>query len=144
MNAPLAFEDAAFIRAVYISHFPILIFHFDILVNSKPDHPLGKPQGHFYERANSPTPAHKESVKLRPLRQKNRAKTPPPGQLFSKIQQKTTKHEMINNMFRNTVNYRSPKLLDEWLIWIFQISQIILKPTQEIHYKQVPKYDFNK
>ena len=39
------------------------------------------------------TPVHKESAKPRPLGQKNRAKTPPPGKLFSKIQQKNRKHE---------------------------------------------------
>ena len=44
--------------------------------------------GDVFERANFPPPWHKESAKPRPLWQKNRAKTPPPGQLFSKIQQK--------------------------------------------------------
>ena len=47
----------------------------------------------FFERANSPPPGRKESAKPRSLGQKNRAKTPPPGKLFSKIQQKNTKHE---------------------------------------------------
>ena len=42
--------------------------------------------GEVFERANSPSPGHKESAKPRPLGQKNRAKTPFPGQLFSKIQ----------------------------------------------------------
>ena len=42
----------------------------------------------FLERAISPPPGHKESAKPRPLGQKNRAKTPRPGQLFPKIQQK--------------------------------------------------------
>ena len=44
--------------------------------------------------------------------------------------------------------YESPKLLGEWLLGIFKISQIILhsstKQTQEIHDKQVPKYNFIK
>ena len=63
----------------------------NVSVNSKPDHaPLGQPPWEFFEWANSPR--HKESPKPRPLRQKNHAKTPPLGQLFSKIQQKT-KHE---------------------------------------------------
>ena len=55
-----------------------------VLVNSKP----GKPLGNFLI-GQFPNPGHKESVKPRPLGQINRAKTPPPGQLFSKMQQKT-------------------------------------------------------
>ena len=46
--------------------------------------------GEFFERANPPPPGYKESAKLRPLGQKNCAKTPLPGQLFSKIQQKNS------------------------------------------------------
>ena len=61
-----------------------------VSVSSKPDHPLGQPSGNF-ERENSPPLGHKESVKPRPLRQKNRANTPPPGQLYSKIQPEKNK-----------------------------------------------------
>ena len=61
-------------------------------VNSKPDHPRwANPQG-FFERVDSPTPRQRESAK--PLGQKNCAKTRPPEELFSKIQQKNTKHEI--------------------------------------------------
>ena len=56
--------------------------------NSKPDHPPGQTPGEFFERVNLPPPGHKESVKPRSLEQINRAKTPPPGQLFFKMQQK--------------------------------------------------------
>ena len=45
--------------------------------------PPGRPPGtDFFERANSPSPEHKESVKIRPLGQKNRAKAPPQGNCF--------------------------------------------------------------
>ena len=55
--------------------------------------PPRKPRG-IFERANAPSPGQKESAKPRPLRQKNRAKSPTrPGQLFFNIQQKNTKHE---------------------------------------------------
>ena len=57
-------------------------------VNSKADYPPGKLQGNFFERAKFPSLGHKESAKPRRLGQKNRAKTPPPWQLFSNIQQK--------------------------------------------------------
>ena len=66
----------------------------NVSVNSKPGHPPGKPPENFYERANSPPPGNKESAKPRPLGQKNRPKTPPPAQLFSKIMQRNTKHEI--------------------------------------------------
>ena len=50
----------------------------------------------FFERANSPSPSsrHKESAKNRRLGQKNCAKILPRAQLFSKIQQRSTKHEI--------------------------------------------------
>ena len=51
--------------------------------------PRGKVPRNLFERANSSPPEHKESAKPRPVGQKNRTKTPPPGQLFSKIQQKS-------------------------------------------------------
>ena len=53
--------------------------------------PPGQIPGNFFDRANSPLPGHKESTKPRLLGQKIRAKTPPPGQLLSKIQQKKHK-----------------------------------------------------
>ena len=62
-----------------------------VSVNSKPDHPPGKPPGNIFGRANSPLPGHKESVKPPPLEQINRAKAPLPGQLFLKTQQKNHK-----------------------------------------------------
>ena len=59
--------------------------------NSKPDHPPGQIPGEFFEKANSsPHPPGTRKVrKPRPQGQKNHAKTPPPGQLFPKGQQKT-------------------------------------------------------
>ena len=60
-----------------------------VSVNSKPDHPPGKTPGEFFKRVNSPPPGHKVSAGSRPLGQKNRAKTPLPGQLYSEIQQET-------------------------------------------------------
>ena len=63
-----------------------------VSVNSKPDHP--PPLWECFERVNSPPPRHKESMEPRPMGQKNRAKTPLPGQLFSKIQQRNTTHEI--------------------------------------------------
>ena len=65
-----------------------------LMYQSIPSLTIPPPQtpGNFFERANAPLPlplpGHKESAKPRPLGQKNHAKTPPPGQLFSKIQQK--------------------------------------------------------
>ena len=50
----------------------------------------GKRPWNFFERVNSPPPGHKERAKPRP--QKNCATTSPPGQLFSKIQQKSTQN----------------------------------------------------
>ena len=61
----------------------------NISVSSKSDHPPGRPPGNIFERVNSPLPGHKESAKARPMGQKNRATAPPPGQLFSKMHQKT-------------------------------------------------------
>ena len=52
-----------------------------------------KPPRNFFEKANFPIPGHKGIAKPQPLGQVNCPKTPPLGQLFSKIQQKTTKHE---------------------------------------------------
>ena len=53
--------------------------------------PLATPK-EFFERANVPPPGYKESAKLRLLEQKNWAKTPPPGGLFSTIQPKNHKN----------------------------------------------------
>ena len=44
-------------------------------------------------RIPPPPPGNRESAKPRLLGKRNSAKAPPPGQLFSKIQQKPTKHE---------------------------------------------------
>ena len=62
----------------------------NVSVNSKPDHlppPPGKPSWNVFDRAQrkceTPTPGA----------EKNCAETPPQGQLFSKIQQKLTKHD---------------------------------------------------
>ena len=52
----------------------------NVSVNSKPDQPLGKPLGNFFD-----------SAKPRPLGQKNRVKTPPSGQLFLKSSRKPHK-----------------------------------------------------
>ena len=54
--------------------------------------PLDHPRG-IFERANSLPSGTGKVVKTRPLGQKNSAKAPPLGQLFSKIHQKNTKHE---------------------------------------------------
>ena len=56
--------------------------------------PLDNSPGNFFEGANFSPLGHRESEKPRPLGQKNRSKAPPPGQLFSKIQQKNTKYEI--------------------------------------------------
>ena len=61
-----------------------------VSVNSKPDHPPGQTPGNFL-KGRIPTPGQKESAKPQPLGQKNRAKTPSPGQLISKTRQKTYK-----------------------------------------------------
>ena len=59
--------------------------------SSKPEHSPGQtPRG-------SPFPENKGSAKPRPFGQKNRAKTPPQGQLFLKIQQRNTKQMMKNS-----------------------------------------------
>ena len=75
-----------------------------VSVNSKPyHHPLppspGKPPGNLFERVDVPQPGQKESAKHRPLGQKNRAKTPPSGQLFLNIQQK--KHKTLDRTYEN-------------------------------------------
>ena len=51
------------------------------------------PTGNFLTE-QIPHPLAQKSAKPRPLGQKIRAKTPPTGQLFSKIQQKNTKHKI--------------------------------------------------
>ena len=89
-----------------------------VSVNSKPDHPSGQIRWNFFERANSPRPGHKERAKPQSLGQKNRAKMSPPGQSFSKIQQKTTKHEteimqnstemLISDMSKNILTLSGP------------------------------------
>ena len=76
------------------SHQP---FSINVLVNSKPDHPPGRTRGEFFRKGEFPTPRHKGSAKPQPLGQKNRAKTPPPGQLFFKIQRK--EHETLNRSY---------------------------------------------
>ena len=58
----------------------------NVSVNSKPDHPPP-------ERANSPSPGHKESAKFCPLGQINRAKTPPRGNYFLKCSKNPTEHK---------------------------------------------------
>ena len=64
-----------------------------VSVNSKPDHP-GQPNGEFFKRANSHPSGYKESVKPRPLAQKDCAKTLHPwGNYFQKFS-KNTKHEI--------------------------------------------------
>ena len=65
--------------------------------------PPGKTLAIFFERANPPPLGHKESAKLRTLGKKTRAKTPPPGQLFSNIQQ--------NNMNETEIMENSTKML---------------------------------
>ena len=63
-----------------------------MLYQSIPSHPPVQTPGEFFPKGKFPTPGHKERAKSRPLGQ-NRAKTPHSGQLFSKIEQKGTKHE---------------------------------------------------
>ena len=56
--------------------------------------PPANPQGTFLkERIHYPR-AQRKCETPTPLWQKNRAKSPPMGQLFSKIQLKNTKHEI--------------------------------------------------
>ena len=62
-----------------------------------------------------------------------------PGEIIFKNPAKETqniKQKLGNaNMFRNIKTYRSPKLLAEWLLWIFKISQIILYSSINQHKK---------
>ena len=56
--------------------------------------PPGQTPGEFFVRANPYLSGTKKVRNSEPcMGQQNRAKTPPPGQLFSNIQQKTTKRE---------------------------------------------------
>ena len=99
----------------------------------------------FFERANSPPPGHKESAKPLSLGQKNRARTQPWGQLFSKFQQNNTKHEteIMKNSTEMLIcleilkqwNIKQPEALSGWLLWIFRISQIILHSSINQHKK---------
>ena len=65
--------------------------------------PPGKPLAIFFLKGEFPPLGHKESTKHRTLGQKNCAKTPPPGQLFSNIQQ--------NNMNETEIIENSTKML---------------------------------
>ena len=100
----------------------------------------------MFLKGESPPLGHKESAKHSTLGQKNRAKTPLPGQLLSNIQQ--------NNMNETEIMENSTKMLiclkhlkASWWMALMDIQNIsnhfplIYKPTQEIHGKQVPKYD---
>ena len=101
-----------------------------------------------------PQPRTQGKCETPTLGQKHRAKTPPLGQLFSKIQRnKTTKHEieiMKNstnaNMFGNIKTVKHIEA-QSFLVGRFygyskylKSFSIHYKPTQEIHDKQVPKY----
>ena len=57
-------------------------------------HPRTNPR-EFFERANAPSPGHKESAKPGPLEHKNRAKALllPRGNYFKKSNNKKAKHE---------------------------------------------------
>ena len=57
----------------------------------------------------------KQVTKPRPLERKNRAKTPPPGQLFSKIQHKNTRHE-TEIMKNSTEMLICLEILKQWKI----------------------------
>ena len=72
----------------------ILLLPHNVSVNSKLAIPPGKALGKFLKSEFPTGLGHKESAKPRPLGQKNRAKTLLPGQLFSKVQQRNTKHEI--------------------------------------------------
>ena len=105
--------------------------------------------GKCSERANSPPPGTKK-VQTPTPGQKNRAKTPPPGQLYSEIQQqKTVLNEMLI-LFRNIEKVKHIKIKAFWWVAFMDIRNIsshtpfICKPTQEIHDKQVTEYDFDK
>ena len=81
--------------------------------------------GKCSERANSPTPG-----------QKNHAKTPPPEQLFSEIQQqKTVLNEMLI-LFRNIEKVKHIKIKALWWVAFMDIRNIsshtpfICKPTR--------------
>ena len=117
----------------------------------------------FFERVNFPPhpPRHKESVKPQLLGQKNCAKTPSPGQLFSKIQQKkNTKHQieimknstemLIAEMFRNIKTVKHIKAQSFLMDGFYGYSKYLklfsthLQTNTRIHDKQVPKYDLNR
>ena len=87
-----------------------------VSVNSKPEYPPppptpSKPPMNFL-KGRIPYPGHKESAKSRSLGQKNHAKTPPPGQLFSKIQQRT-KHRNYEKQYWNTNMFRNIKAVKQ-------------------------------
>ena len=62
------------------------LFEIYVSVNSKPDHPPGKPSGMFLKVQMPHPPGTKKVQTSDPLGQKISAKIPPQGQLFSKIQ----------------------------------------------------------
>ena len=69
----------------------LIIFLFISQFQARP--PPGQTPGKFFERANSPSPGHKESAKPLSLGQKNRARTQPWGNYFQNSSKKNTKHE---------------------------------------------------
>ena len=75
-------------------HFPRKLFIYQSIPSLTTP---GKLSGIFVDRANSPPQWHKECQKPRAVRQKSHARTPAPGQLFSKLQQKKKQ-----NMRQNT------------------------------------------
>ena len=87
-----------------------LLMH-NVSVNSKPDHPPGKPQGNFCERENSPHPGHKESAKPRPQGKKNRAH--PRGNYFQKSSQRKhkTRNRSYEKQYRNADMFRNIKIV---------------------------------
>ena len=112
----------------FLTFFGIFEIPSIISVNSKPDHPPRANPWEFLERVNSPPPGQRK------------CNTPPSGKSFSKVQHRSTKHEIEivrkqysnANMLRNinSETYKSPKLPGGWLLWILNMSQIILHSSR--------------
>ena len=129
-----------------------------VSVNSKPDHPSppGKSPGNFFERANSSPTRHKKLRNPDPWSRKIVLKPTPGVIIFKSPGNKTTKHEteiMKNlhaNMVRNIVKHITAQsfLVDGFYGYSKFSNQspfiYINKPTQEIHDKQVPKYELQE
>ena len=120
------------------------------------DHPPGQTPGEFFER-RIPTPRAQRKCETPTLEQKNCTRTPPRGnsfQISSKKKQHNMNYEKNYEIMENSTkmpiclkHLKAQRFLMGGFYGYSNISNhfpFIYKPTQEIHGKQVPKYDFNK